>query len=211
MNWVKELLNNAIELPESKKRELIRKAQEGDKRSKELLILSDIKLIYRVACETCRYIENFEHLEDVVQFLIEVYLKTIPSYSGKKGTKFTTFVYRALVWGKKEYIRRHRSLFNTEKNHMEAIDRKTCSVEEVEIPAVWEDELINRISFEQMKEKIYGELHSIDPKLALIVLRRLEGKTLKEIGLELGCTKQRVNQVLKENKTILFRVCSKYL
>ena len=104
------------------------------------------------------------------------------------------------MYKRQEYIRRHRSLFNTEKNHMEAIDRKICSVEEVEIPTVWEDELINRVSFEQMKEKIYGELHSIDPKLALIVLRRLEGKTLKEIGLELGCTKQRVNQILKRTK-----------
>jgi len=62
-----------------------------------------------------------------------------------------------------------------------------------------------------MQEKIFKELSEIDEKLALIVLRRLQGRTLKEIGREIGCSKQRVQQILKENITLLWRVCSKYL
>ncbi|SMO59783.1 RNA polymerase sigma factor, sigma-70 family [Balnearium lithotrophicum] len=222
MNWIKELLNNAIELPENQKANLVLKAKEGDKKSKEKLLLSDIKLIYKFACEICQYIENFEHLEDAVQFLIEIYLKTLLSYSKDKGTKFSTYVYQALIWGKQEYIRRNRSLFNTEKNHDEALDKKTLSIDspiyddsfsllEV-IPAKDElGNLVDEIAYEQMKEKIFRELSKKNEKLALVVLRRLEGKTLKEIGLELGCTKQRVNQILKENSAFLREICMKYL
>ena len=222
MSWIKELLDNAIELPENQKLELVLKAKEGDKKSKEILLLSDIKLIYKFACETCQYIENFEHLEDVVQFLIEIYLKTLSSYSENKGTKFTTYVYQALIWGKQEYIRRNRSLFNTEKNHEEALDKKTVSINSpvnedglilLEIlPAEDEfEDLIDKITYRQMKEKIFQELSEINKKLAIIVLRRLEGKTLKEIGIELGCTKQRIKQILQENQQLLKVICSKYL
>ncbi len=222
MSWIKELLNNAIELPENQKLELILKAKEGDKKSKEILLLSDIKLIYKFACETCQYIENFEHLEDAVQFFIEIYLKALSSYSENKGTKFTTYVYQALVWGKQEYIRRNRSLFNTEKNHEEALDKKTVSIDSpinedsltlLEIlPAEDKfEDLIDKIAYEQMKEKIFKELSGINKKLAIIVLRRLEGKTLKEIGIELGCTKQRIKQILQENQQLLRVICSKYL
>ncbi len=222
MSWIKELLDNAIELPENQKLELVLKAKEGDKKSKEILLLSDIKLIYKFACETCQYIENFEHLEDVVQFLIEIYLKTLSSYSENKGTKFTTYVYQALIWGKQEYIRRNRSLFNTEKNHEEALDKKTVSINfpvnedgltllEI-LPAEDEfEDLIDKITYRQMKEKIFQELSEINKKLAIIVLRRLEGKTLKEIGIELGCTKQRIKQILQENQQLLKVICSKYL
>lgn len=222
MSWIKELLDNAIELLENQKLELVLKAKEGDKKSKEILLLSDIKLIYKFACETCQYIENFEHLEDVVQFLIEIYLKTLSSYSENKGTKFTTYVYQALIWGKQEYIRRNRSLFNTEKNHEEALDKKTVSINSpvnedgltlLEIlPAEDEfEDLIDKITYRQMKEKIFQELSEINKKLAIIVLRRLEGKTLKEIGIELGCTKQRIKQILQENQQLLKVICSKYL
>jgi RNA polymerase sigma factor (sigma-70 family) len=222
VSWIKELLDNAIELPENQKLELVLKAKEGDKKSKEILLLSDIKLIYKFACETCQYIENFEHLEDVVQFLIEIYLKTLSSYSENKGTKFTTYVYQALIWGKQEYIRRNRSLFNTEKNHEEALDKKTVSINSpvnedgltlLEIlPAEDEfEDLIDKITYRQMKEKIFQELSEINKKLAIIVLRRLEGKTLKEIGIELGCTKQRIKQILQENQQLLKVICSKYL
>ena len=222
MSWIKELLDNAIELLENQKLELVLKAKEGDKKSKEILLLSDIKLIYKFACETCQYIENFEHLEDVVQFLIEIYLKTLSSYSENKGTKFTTYVYQALIWGKQEYIRRNRSLFNTEKNHEKALDKKTVSIDSpvnedgltlLEIlPAEDEfEDLIDKITYRQMKEKIFQELSEINKKLAIIVLRRLEGKTLKEIGIELGCTKQRIKQILQENQQLLKVICSKYL
>ena len=222
MSWIKELLDNAIELPENQKLELVLKAKEGDKKSKEILLLSDIKLIYKFACETCQYIENFEHLEDVVQFLIEIYLKTLSSYSENKGTKFTTYVYQALIWGKQEYIRRNRSLFNTEKNHEEALDKKTVSINSpvnedgltlLEIlPAEDEfEDLIGKITYRQMREKIFQELSEINKKLAIIVLRRLEGKTLKEIGIELGCTKQRIKQILQENQQLLKVICFKYL
>ena len=222
MSWIKELLDNAIKLLENQKLELVLKAKEGDKKSKEILLLSDIKLIYKFACETCQYIENFEHLEDVVQFLIEIYLKTLSSYSENKETKFTTYVYQALIWGKQEYIRRNRSLFNTEKNHEEALDKKTVSINSpvnedgltlLEIlPAEDEfEDLIDKITYRQMKEKIFQELSEINKKLAIIVLRRLEGKTLKEIGIELGCTKQRIKQILQENQQLLKVICSKYL
>ncbi|WP_457568332.1 sigma-70 family RNA polymerase sigma factor [Desulfurobacterium sp.] len=159
---------------------------------------------------------------DVVQFLIEIYLKTLSSYSENKGTKFTTYVYQALIWGKQEYIRRNRSLFNTEKNHEEALDKKTVSINSpvnedglilLEIlPAEDEfEDLIDKITYRQMKEKIFQELSEINKKLAIIVLRRLEGKTLKEIGIELGCTKQRIKQILQENQQLLKVICSKYL
>ena len=221
MKWIKELLNNAIELPEDEKKDLVLKAKSGDKKAKELLLLSDVKIVYKFACEVCAFLNNFEHLEDAFQFFVKLYFERLRTYDENAGTKLSTYIYQALFWGKGEYIRRNRSLFNTEKNRLEAIDLKTLSIDEcwqdsddplIELvaPDQFED-IIDRITYEEMQEKIFKELSEIDEKLALVVLRRLQGKTLKEIGREIGCSKQRVQQILKENITLLWRVCSKYL
>jgi len=221
VKWIKELLNNAIELPEEEKKNLVLRAKSGDKKAKELLLLSDVKIIYKFTCEVCSFMKNFEHLEDAFQFFVKLYFERLRSYDENAGTKLTTYIYQALLWGKGEYIRRNRSLFNTEKNRSEAIDLKILSIDEcwqdsddplIELvtPDQFED-IIDKITYEEMKEKIFKELSKKDKKLALIVLRRLQGKTLKEIGEEIGCSKQRVQQILKENDSLLRRVCSKYL
>lgn len=152
---------------------LVQKAQKGDKRAFDLLVL---KYQHKVASVVSRLVSEPDAIEDIVQ---EAFIKAYRAISGFRGdSAFFTWIYRIAT--------------NTAKNHLESMGRRPSyrgkdidDLEQIDMPEKLRDQdspdgLLAKAQLETHLNNAVAEL-SEDLRVALI-LREFEGLSYQEIS-----------------------------
>ncbi|MEJ2045072.1 MAG: RNA polymerase sigma factor RpoE [Reinekea sp.] len=152
---------------------LVRKAQKGDPRAFDLLVL---KYQHKVASVVSKLVSEHDAVEDIVQ---ESFIKAYRAISGFRGdAQFFTWIYRIAT--------------NTAKNHLESMGRKPSyrgqnldDVTQIDMTEKLHDQdspdgLLARSQLEQHLQKVLAALPE-DLRVAL-TLREFEGMSYQDIS-----------------------------
>lgn len=152
---------------------LIQKAQKGDSRAFDLLVL---KYQHKVASVVSRLVSEPDAIEDVVQ---EAFIKAYRALPGFRGdSQFFTWIYRIAT--------------NTAKNHLESMGRRPSyrgqdidEVAQIDMPEKLRDQDTpdGLLARRQLEEHLQSALSALpeDLKVAL-TLREFEGMSYQEIS-----------------------------
>jgi RNA polymerase sigma factor (sigma-70 family) len=168
----------------------IEELQEQAQKIKELLISCNMRLVMSIAKRHSGQTDNFFELVSDGNMSL---LRAVEKFDASRGNKFSTYASWAIMKNyarsipeekhrRERYVTGHEELFET------APDNRT-------------DEQECLASAEQAASRVNRLLEYLDPREQQIIRMRagLEGgsnpKTLEEIGVELGITKERVRQL----------------
>jgi len=157
---------------------LVERAQKGDKRAFDLLVL---KYQHKIVKLIMRYVRDPSEALDVAQ---EAFIKTyraLPKFRGDSA--FYTWLYRIAI--------------NTAKNHLVAMKRRPVDFEvDLQDPESYElnarlrdidtpDRIMQR---EELRETVEGAIAGLPEELRVaIVLREIEGMSYEEIARAMDC------------------------
>ena len=157
---------------------LVERAQKGDKRAFDLLVL---KYQHKIVKLIMRYVRDPSEALDVSQ---EAFIKTyraLPKFRGDSA--FYTWLYRIAI--------------NTAKNHLVAMKRRPVDFEvDLQDPESYElnarlrdidtpDRIMQR---EELRETVEGAIAGLPEELRVaIVLREIEGMSYEEIARAMDC------------------------
>lgn len=155
-------------------------------------------------------LRKIKEIDSSIKFPVNIYFdeRRIDYYLGcfkKKNKKIPTDEELAAFSGmpicRIKRLRMAKGLFFTSSLN-EKLDGKDdgvyCLIDRVSSNYSLEDEVINKMIYQELIKRI-NELPN--KKQKVILIKRLEGKTLSEIGLEENLTKERIRQI--QNKAIL--------
>jgi len=158
--------------------ELVSRAQEGDKRAFDLLVL---KYQQKVASLISRYLRDPNEIMDVVQDAFLKAYRALPGFRGESA--FYTWLYRIAI--------------NTVKNHLVAQGRRPPG-DDVEAEVAEQMDLGNRLRdlgtpeslllSEEIAHTVQRALDDLPEDLrTAIMLRELEGMSYEEIATAMEC------------------------
>lgn len=166
---------------------LVKKAQAGDKRAFDLLVL---KYQHKLATVVIQLVSERDIVEDIVQ---ESFVKAYRALSGFRGdSAFFTWL--------------HRIATNTAKNHLESAARKpsyraqdldAMMVIETPEPLKSEESPDNLLARGQLESELNQLLNTLPEELRVaITLREFEGKSYEDIshimGTPIGTVRSRI-------------------
>jgi RNA polymerase sigma-70 factor, ECF subfamily len=156
--------------------QLVERAQRGDKRAFELLV---VKYQHKLARVVARFVRNSAELEEVTQEAFIKAYRSLPSFRGESA--FYTWLYRIGVNCAKNYLvarkRQLPVLSDVDDSNMDASELAA----DLSTP---ETELENR----QIIESVNRTLQSLPAEIATaITLREIEGLSYDEIAHIMNC------------------------
>lgn len=179
----------------------IRQYQEtGCEKSRKILVDSFGRLVVNIASRRAYARSNC--IKKVYQNLLEEYIgvgmltlvRCIDLYDHTHGNRFSTYLYRAVQSRLTDYILKNCSLFRPPVYKLQDYE---------DIPTGIYDEFdeSNVPSVEQIVERQLPDLSVLDERQRYIIEQHyLEDKTLKDLGVELDVTRERVRQL--KNKAL---------
>lgn len=208
--FVKELMllvsyvkNNTFPQPLKEEEEMmhLKRMAEGDKRSRNILIEHNLRLVAHIVK---KFDNTGEDLEDLISIGTIGLIKAIESYSPDKGTKLATFSARCI---ENEILMHLRSLKKTRKDvslhDPIGTDKEGNEITLIDILGTDADEVVDEVQLEMEKDKIYEHLHILDPREQEVVKGRFgleQGgveRTQREIAKELGISRSYVSRIEK--------------
>lgn len=180
---------------------LVPLAQAGCIESRDKLIESNIKLITKVANRYREVVENCD-VEDLIQEGIIGLMRAIDKFDISKGTEFSTYI---KYWVDKYIINHFKDTkkiklpnwIYAEKLQDEkglsilSIDEELEGGNRHEIVAI-ENKEIELLENREYLESLFRVLTDVEKR---VIEGRMEGETLKKIGINIGKSQERVRQI----------------
>ncbi len=180
---------------------LVPLAQKGCIESRDKLIESNIKLITKVANRYREVVENCD-VEDLIQEGIIGLMRAIDKFDISKGTEFSTYI---KYWVDKYIINHFKDTkkiklpnwIYAEKLQDEkglsilSIDEELEGGNRHEIVAI-ENKEIELLENREYLESLFRVLTDVEKR---VIEGRMEGETLKKIGINIGKSQERVRQI----------------
>ena len=161
-------------------RQLVERAQRGDKRAFDLLVAKYQRKLARLLSQ---FIRDAAEVEDVTQ---ETFIKAYRSLSSFRGdSAFYTWLYRIGINAAKNYLvaQKRRALTTTNGFDIEDAENfeEGSQLRELNTP---ESELMSR----QIAQTVHQTLQALPKELrTAITLREIEGLSYEEIASIMGC------------------------
>jgi RNA polymerase sigma factor (sigma-70 family) len=146
--------------------------------------------------------------EDMAQVAILAVIGAIPRFDAKKG-RLTTFVTSPIIW----------ALLNSRDNYFSAVHvprwnekkriNRASEFPKNAVPAVdsHEDEVDDNEESQERLASVRYVMNDMPERWCSVLLKRCQGLSLKEIGDEMGLTKERVRQlVLRATQEVQYRL-----
>jgi RNA polymerase sporulation-specific sigma factor len=207
--FVSYVKNNAFPqpLPEDEERECLVRMAAGDKIARDRLIEHNLRLVAHI-------VKKFENTKEDSEDLISIgtigLIKAIESYSPGKGTKLATYAARCI---ENEILMHLRSLKKTRKdislNDPIGQDKEGNEISLIDVLKSKNKDIIDEISLNMEKRKIYEYLHILDDREKEVVVARfgLDNRkelTQREIAKKLNISRSYVSRIEKRALMKLF-------
>lgn len=157
---------------------LVERAQRGDKRAFDLLVL---RYQHRIQGLVSRYVRDQDEIQDVVQDAFLKAYRALPRFRG--DSQFYTWIYRIAI--------------NTAKNHLVARSRRPPAgdVDAQEAEYYGGGEALTDVASpekelagEQLKQAVFGALEALPDELrTAVTLREFDGLSYEEIAEIMEC------------------------
>jgi RNA polymerase sporulation-specific sigma factor len=195
--------NNAFPQPlaEDDEEKHLRRMQEGNQHSRNLLIEHNLRLVAHIVK---KFDNTGEDLEDLISIGTIGLIKAIESYSPNKGTKLATFAARCI---ENEILMHLRSLKKTRKDvslhDPIGTDKEGNEITLIDILGTEADDVVDKVQLKIEKAKIYKNLDILDDREKEVVVGRFgleaggEERTQREIAKELGISRSYVSRIEK--------------
>lgn len=207
--FVSYVKNNAFPQPlsEAEERLCLIKMADGDESSRNKLIEHNLRLVAHI-------VKKFENTKEDSEDLISIgtigLIKAIESYSSEKGTKLATYAARCI---ENEILMHLRGLKKTRKdvslNDPIGQDKEGNEISLIDILKSTNKDVVDEITLNMEKKKIYEYLHILDEREKEVVIARfgLDNRkelTQREIAKKLNISRSYVSRIEKRALMKLF-------
>ncbi|HSU80534.1 MAG TPA: RNA polymerase sporulation sigma factor SigK [Candidatus Angelobacter sp.] len=207
--FVSYVKNNAFPqpLPEEEERDCLERMANGDQDARNRLIEHNLRLVAHI----CKKFDNTkEDNEDLISIGTIGLIKAIESYSIGKGTKLATYAARCI---ENEILMHLRGTKKTRKdvslNDPIGQDKEGNEISLIDVLKSKNKDVIDEISLNMEREKIYQHLHILDDREKEVVIARFgldnkEELTQREIAKKLQISRSYVSRIEKRALMKLF-------
>ena len=207
--FVSYVKNNAFPQPlsEEEERDCLERMANGDQDARNKLIEHNLRLVAHI----CKKFDNTkEDNEDLISIGTIGLIKAIESYSTGKGTKLATYAARCI---ENEILMHLRGLKKTSKdvslNDPIGQDKEGNEISLIDILKSKNKDIVEEITLNMEKEKIYQHLHILDDREKEVVIARFgldhkEELTQREIAKKLQISRSYVSRIEKRALMKLF-------
>jgi RNA polymerase sporulation-specific sigma factor len=207
--FVSYVKNNAFPqpLPEEEERECLERMANGDQEARNKLIEHNLRLVAHI----CKKFDNTkEDNEDLISIGTIGLIKAIESYSVGKGTKLATYAARCI---ENEILMHLRGTKKTRKdvslNDPIGQDKEGNEISLIDVLKSKNKDVIDEITLNMEREKIYQHLHILDDREKEVVIARFgldnkEELTQREIAKKLQISRSYVSRIEKRALMKLF-------
>ncbi|MFC7393270.1 RNA polymerase sporulation sigma factor SigK [Scopulibacillus cellulosilyticus] len=207
--FVSYVKNNAFPqpLPEDEERKCLELMAQGDQEARNRLIEHNLRLVAHI-------VKKFENTKEDSEDLISIgtigLIKAIESYSQGKGTKLATYAARCI---ENEILMHLRGLKKTRKdvslNDPIGQDKEGNEISLIDVLKSKNKDVIDEITLNMEKKKIYEYLHILDEREKEVVIARfgLDNRkelTQREIAKKLNISRSYVSRIEKRALMKLF-------
>ncbi|MGF7185536.1 RNA polymerase sigma factor (sigma-70 family) [Desulfitispora alkaliphila] len=182
--------------------ELAELVKSNDMKAAETLYFQNIGLIKKLSYYACN---DIEEIEDYLQQSFIILYTAAKKYDPARGAKFSTFLFTFLNGALSRY------------RYQKGVDKGLASIDEtvhnqtdtnvVEMladpEAEFEDDVIEEVAKEQLKNAVEEILGEIPPDLAQVLRLRMQDATLKECAAACGVSSERVRQKQRAAEKLL--------
>lgn len=143
----------------------------------DLLIRAQMGVVVKVVREVCK-LAKFNEVEDMVSVGFIALSRCVPLFDASHGSRLSSYVWRSVQTEVFREIKRLRKF-----------EPLSCAAYEQDIP--------DRDQRETIDSDMRAAINSLPENLQKLIDALLEGKTYAEIGVEMGVTRQRIEQLRK--------------
>jgi len=189
-------------LTREEEHELVIAAKQGDLEARERLIKSCVPWAMLVAAKYSRVTQC--NLHDMTQQAFLGLIDAVDRFDPNRGTRLTTYAYHyirrdCLRWMKSDRLI-HIPFYEQDKNNYGDIPSKfvPCSLEKARPDDMMFAYTEHEIAEHNDEMELFKDcLEVLDERTQWIIMERFKtkGRTLKDIGKELGITRERVRQI----------------
>jgi len=175
--------------------ELVRRYQAGDQDAISILLDQNSGAAHKVTRKL--FSLNSPSYCDAVQECLIAMIRSAESYDASHGVQFITYAWRAManqafrVW-QSDTVVRFATTPGAERKGItsgdDAWDHFRTLEDDTDSPP---ETTMRRID----ADRLWSVIREIDGKSRVVIKRRLRGDTLKEIGDDIGCCRERVRQL----------------
>lgn len=187
--------------------ELIARAQAGDTHARNALILRHLGFVHMLIARVCKRAKFKQPYDELVAVAVAKFVQCIMLFDPSHGVKITTYSGLGIEQEVQKAINRDSPItrpYNVPDNpqHMPAWERAgRPSVDMHEpkhaplMPSIAGDGFA-RLEHEERKDIVRWAFDQLNVReKSVMVMRKVDGMTLQEVGAVLGCTRERVRQI----------------